>query len=52
MQDSFQMILMSGPKYVRDVTVAVPLHTCGQLDQENFYRRKKEWHTVDTVVTA
>ena len=32
--------------------VAVPLHAFGRLDHENVCRRKKEWHTVDTVVTA
>ena len=31
--------------------LTILFHTCGQLDHKN-YRSKKEWHTVDTVVTA
>ena len=55
MEDSFQMISMSRPKCVMGgnfFAVAIPLHTSGRLDQENLYRTKREWHTVDTVVTA
>ena len=36
----------------RDACCCPPVHTWSHLDHENFYKRKKEWHTVRTVVTA